>query len=425
MKIEVKDVSPVRKEMAIEAAADEVAREKEELLRHYGRKAKIPGFRQGKAPLSVIRARFGREVDEDLKERLVARMYTEAIRDKGFSPLGDPTLKEITLEEGQPFRFETSFEVVPEFTPKAYRDVEVRRPAVEVTDQDVKSALDDLQQAHTRFVTEEGKVAATGDVVVADVEGTPEGGETFTRERIVMEVGAPNSLPEFNENLEGATADAVLEFTVQYPEGYDAKELAGKPVEYRLKVHEIKRREVPELDDEFAKDLGEFGSLDELRERIREDLLERKKAESDSAIRQSVIDKVLLENPIPLPDVLVEGETRHRLEDMVRMMVQQGVDPRSEEVDWKALRERHEEPARKSVHARLVLDAVARDEGIEVGDDLIAERLRKEAERIGETEQKLRAQLEKHDGLEAFKIQVVREKSLDFLVSVANIQGEE
>ena len=196
MKIEVKDVSPVRKEMAIEAAADEVAREKEELLRHYGRQAKIPGFRKGKAPVSVIRARFGREVDEDLKERLVARLYTEAIRDKGFSPLGDPTLKEVTLEEGQPFRFETSFEINPEFTPKAYRDVEVRRPEVEVTDQDVKSALEDLQQAHTRFVTEEGKVAATGDVVVADVEGTPQGAETFTRERVVMEVGASNSLPD-------------------------------------------------------------------------------------------------------------------------------------------------------------------------------------------------------------------------------------
>jgi trigger factor len=425
MKIEVKDVSPVRKEMAVEAAADEVAREKDELLRRYARQAKIPGFRQGKAPLSVIKARFGREVDEDLRERLVARLYTEAIREKGFSPLGDPMLKEVSLEEGQPFRFETSFEVAPEFTPKSYREVEVRRPAVEVTDHDVKSALEDLQQAHTRFVTEEGRAAVTGDVVVSDVEGTPEGGETFRRERVVMEVGASNSLPEFNENLEGATAGSALEFTVRYPEGYDAKELAGKAVEYRLQVHEVKLREVPELDDEFAKDLGEFDNLTELEGRIREDLLERKKAESEAAVRQSVVDKVLLENPIPLPDVLVEAETRHRLEEMVRMMVQQGVDPRTAEVDWKALRERQEEPARKSVHARLVLDAVARTEGLQVDDEEIGERLSKEAERIGETVQKLRAGLEKHDGMEAFKIQVVREKSLDFLVSVANIQGEE
>jgi trigger factor len=373
----------------------------------------------------VIKARFGRDVDEDLKERLVARLYTEAIREKGLSPLGDPGLKEVTLEEGRPFRFETTFEVTPQFEPKGYREVEVRRPPAEVTDQDVRSAIEDLQQAHTRFVTEEGKTAATGDVIVADVEGAPAGGETFRKERVVMEVGASNNLPEFNDNLEGATAGTTLEFAVSYPEGYDAKELAGKSVDYKLHVHEVKRREVPELDDEFAKDLGEFETLADLEARVREDLLERKKAESDSAVRQSVIDKVLLENPIPLPDVLVDSETRHRLEDMVRLMVQQGVDPRSAEVDWKALRQRQEDPARKSVHARLVLDAVARAEGIEVGDDELSERLRKEAERIGETEPKLRARLEKHDGLEAFKIQVVREKSLDFLVSVANIQGEE
>ena len=425
MKIELKNVSPVRKEMIVEAAADEVAREKEGLLRRYAREAKIPGFRPGKAPLAVIRARFGREVDEDLKERLVARLYTEAIREKGLSPLGDPALKEVTLEEGRPFRFETTFEVTPEFTPKSYREVEVRRPAAEVTDQDVESSLGDLQQAHTRFVTDEGRAAGTGDVVVADVEGTPEGGEAFKRERVVLEVGATNSLPEFNENLEGATAGAKLEFAVQYPEEYDAKDIAGKTVDYKLEVHEIKRREVPELDDEFAKDLGEFESLDQLRARIREDLLERKKAESDAAVRQSLLDKVLLENPIPLPDVLVDSETRHRLEDMVRLMAQQGVDPRSADVDWKALRERQEEPARKSVHARLVLDAIARAESIEVADEEIDERIGKEAERIGETAQKLRARMEKHDGLEAFKIQVVREKSLDFLMSVANIQDEE
>lgn len=425
MKIEVKDVSPVRKNMAIEAGADLVEAEKHALLKRYARKAKIPGFRPGKAPLAVVRSRFGREVDEDLKERLATRLYSEAIKEKGLKPLGDPKLEEITLEDGQPFRLEASFDVAPEFTPKSYRDVEVRREAVEVTDADVQKALDELREAHTRFVSEEGRRASTGDVLVADVEGTPEGGETFRKERVMMEVGASTNLPEFNENLEDAAAGSTLEFKVSYPEGYEAEDLAGKPVEYRLSVHEVKRRLVPELDDEFAKDMGEFESLDALRERVRSDLDQRKRADRDRGLRNSVMDKVLLENPIPLPDALVADETRQRLEDVARMMVHQGVDPRTAEIDWNAMRERQVEPARKAVHGRLVLDAVAAIEGIEVSDDEVQTRLEGDAVKVGETATKLRARIEKQGGMEAIKIQLVREKSLDFLIAVANIQGEE
>jgi trigger factor len=425
MKIEVKDVSPVRKNMAIEAGADLVEAEKHALLKRYARKAKIPGFRPGKAPLAVVRSRFGREVDEDLKERLATRLYSEAIKEKGLKPLGDPKLEEITLEDGQPFRLEASFDVAPEFTPKSYRDVEVRREAVEVTDADVQKALDELREAHTRFVSEEGRRASTGDVLVADVEGTPEGGETFRKERVMMEVGASTNLPEFNENLEDAAAGSTLEFKVSYPEGYEAEDLAGKPVEYRLSVHEVKRRLVPELDDEFAKDMGDFESLDALRKRIRSDLDQRKRADRDRGLRNSVMDKVLLENPIPLPDALVADETRQRLEDVARMMVHQGVDPRTAEIDWSAMRDRQVEPARKAVHGRLVLDAVAAIEGIEVSDDEVETRLESDAAKVGETATKLRARIEKHGGMEARKIQLGREKSLDFLIAVANIQGEE
>jgi len=425
MKIEVKEVSAVKRNMAVEAGPDEVEREKDEILKRYARQVRIPGFRPGKAPLAVVRARFSREVDDDLKDRLVARLYTEAIKEKGLRPLGDPVLGDVSLKSGEPFRFETSFEVVPEFEPRGYRGVEVRRPAIQVGDADVQRTLEELREAHTRFVTEDGRKATTGDVIVADVEGTPDGGETFRRERAVIEVGAPGNPPAFNDGLEGATGGSELRFSVGYPEAYEAKHLAGKTVAYRLAVHEVKRREIPEMDDEFAKDLGAFDDLEALRRRIRSDLEERKRAEAERAVRQSVIDKVLLENPIPLPDGLVEQETVHRLEDIARVMVHQGVDPRTAEIDWNALRERQEASARKTVHARLVLDAVARVESVDVDSAEIDARLESEARKIGETLTKLRARLEKQHGLEALKAQLVREKSLDFLVAVANIQVEE
>jgi trigger factor len=425
MKIEVKEVSPVRRNMAVEAAEDEVAREKDEILKRYARQVRIPGFRPGRAPLAVVRARFSREVDDDLKERLVARLYAEAIKERGLQPLGDPVLGEVVFKSGEPFRFETSFEVAPEFTPRDYRGIEVRRPPTQVDDGDVERTLQELREAHTRFVTEDGRKAATGDVIVADVEGTPEGGESFRRERAVIDVGGPGNPPAFNAGLEGAASGSELQFSVSYPQGHETEELAARTVAYRLQVHEVKRRVLPELDDEFAKDLGEFADLEALKQRIRGDLTERKRAEGQRALRQSVLDKVLLGNPIPLPDGLVEQETLHRLEDIARAMVHQGVEPRTAEIDWSALRQKQEASARKAVHARLVLDAVARAESLDVEPGEVDARLASEARRMGETNTKLRARLEKQGGLEALKTQLVREKSLDFLVSVANIQGEE
>ena len=425
MKIEVTDVSPVKKNMAIEAGPDVVRAERQAVLKRYAKEARVPGFRRGKVPLSVIEKRFAHEVAEDIKERLIARLYTEAVKEKGLSPLGDPALEEIIFEEDEPFRFKTSFEVIPDFKVDKYRGVEVKKPAVAVGDAEVEQALEELQQAHTKLVSEEGRKAGTGDVIVVDMEAAPEDGEEFRREGVMVEIGGTNNLPEFNDALEGATAGATLEFPVDYPEEYEHKPFAGKTVSYKIQVHEVKRREVPELDDEFAKDLGEFETLDALKERIREDLLHRRRHEAEHKTRDALIDKVLLENPIPLPEILVELEVNRRMEETVRMMFSQGMDPRTMEIDWKKIRDGHYDAARKSVHARLVLDAVAEQEELEVKSEEVQERIHMEAKRIGESPEKFKRTLSKEGGLEAVTNQLLREKSLDFLLSVANIQGEE
>jgi trigger factor len=218
---------------------------------------------------------------------------------------------------------------------------------------------------------------------------------------------------------------ASLEFNVDYPADHRAPALAGQRVGYRVNVHEVKRKEVPALDDELAKDLGEFENVAALRARVRSDLEERKAAMSRSKVRQDILDKVLHANPVPLPDVLVEEEIQHRLEDMVREMMYHGVDPRKAELDWKALRDRSEEPARKIVHARLVLDAIAIAEGVKVDRAAVEERIGREAQRIGESPTELKLRLSKGGGLQALETQMVREKSLDLITSIANIQGAE
>lgn len=424
MKIELNELSPVKRTMSIEVEADVVAAETDRVVRRYAGKARIPGFRPGKAPLSVVRSRFRKEVQEDVKDSLLSRLYGEAAKEKGISPIGDPALDEVVFEEGKPFRFKTSFEIRPEIAPTGYEGVEVKQGTVAVTDDDVDTALGEIRDSRARLESKEGK-AVTGDYLLADVEGIPAGGEPFQQEKALVEIGSTQNLPDFNEQIEGAARDDVLDFSVNYPQEHPAEQLAGKEVSYKLTVHEVKTRELPDLDDEFAKDLGDFDTLDALKERVRTDLEARKKAEVEGEVRKSILDKILLENPATLPDVLVEEEVRHRMEDMVRNMMMQGMDPQKIDVDWKEIRERQDEPARQAVHARLVLDAIAGEKGLTVDDKEVDQKIQAEAARIGEQYSEVRKRLADSGGLGAIKVQLMREKALDWVVAAAEIHEEE
>ncbi len=426
MKVEVTSPSPVKRTMAIEVDAQEMERETREVLRGFAREARIPGFRPGKAPMSLVRARFGEKVVEEVRERVMTRCFHEAARENDVRPIGNPVIDDVGQQlEGEPFRFTVSFEILPEIEIKNYRGIEARRPAVAIADVDVDAALEELRQSRSQLITEEGRAASTGDVIVCDMRGAPEGGEPFERERIFLEVGSAQNPPGFNDKLEGATAGSELAFSIDYPEEFENPDLAGKSTGYEITVHEVKIRQVPELDDEFAKDLGDFEDLAALRERIREDLLARRRHEAEKELRDKILDKVLIENPVLLPEALVEDEIRHRLEEVVRRMMRQGIDPQKVELDWKKLRDQQEEPARKSVHARMVLDAIAKAESIEVERAEVNERIERDARAMGEPPEKLRQHLKKQGTMEALKTQLVREKSLDLLTAVANIQTEE
>jgi trigger factor len=414
MKIELTDLSPVKKGLFVEVGADVVAEESEAVLRRYARQVRLPGFRPGKAPAEMVRKRFAKEIADDVRERLISRLWRDATAEKGLRPLGDPVLEELSDEPGKPFSIKTSFEVLPSFTVKDYKGVDVRKASASVEEAEVDAALESIRQGHARYVADEARLAEPGDVLVADVTETAEGEEPKTRERMVLEVGAEDNPKELNERVAGAKAGAVLDATVVYPDDHPGEGLRGKTVRYDLEVHEVKRKEIPPLDDELAKDLGDFANVAALRERVRKDLEERKEAQVRAALRQSVLDKVLLANPVPLPEILVDEEIQHRLEDVVREMMFHGIDPRKAELDWKEMRDRQDEPARKIVHARLVLDAIAAAEGVTVERAEVDDRVRREA-----------ARLKKGGGLQALETQLVREKSLDLITSIANISGAE
>ena len=425
MKIELTDLSPVKKTLAVEVDVEEVSKETAAVLRRFTSQVRLPGFRQGKAPVDMVRKRFAKEIEDDVRERLISRLWREATTEKGLVPLGDPVLDDLKHEHGMPFQFKTTFEVLPKFEVKDYRGVEATTPPSDVEDGEVDEALESIRQSRARYVADEARLAESGDVIIADLDEQPEGEELKKREKMLVEVGAPGNPEPFNLKLLGARSGAVLAFEVDYPADHANAALAGKKVSYRLAVHEVKRKESPPLDDGLAKELGEFENLEALKSRVRSDLTSRKAAIAHAGVRQAILDKVLLANPVPLPDVLVEEEIQHRLEDMVREMMYHGVDPRKAELDWKQLRDRNEEPARKVVHARLVLDAIALAEGVTVNRKDLDLRIRREAERIGEGYDALRLRLGKSGGLQALETQMVREKSLDLITSIANIQGAE
>ena len=428
MRVDLTEQSPVKRSMAFEVDPEEVSRETRAVLHGYAAKARIPGFRPGKAPLAMIHARFKKEVAEDVRERVMSRAFRDATREHGLHPLGNPVVENVEEAEGQPMRFRLSFEVLPEIEIKDYKGVEVRRPAARVEEVEVDRALEDLRQARTRLVTTEGRAAEKGDALVLDLKGTPAQGEPFERERTFVEVGAEANPPAFNEKLIGARPGDDLDFTIERPAepaGSPSEPAPARTVRYQVHVHEVKAREVPSLDDEFARDMGDFADLAALRDRVRQDLEARRKREVDERVRQSVLEKVMLANPAVLPDVLVEDEIRHRLEALVRRMYAQGIDPEKVELDWKKLRDQQEDGARRSVHARLLLDSVARVESLEVSAEELQQRIRREAESVGESVAALRKRLEEHGGTEVFRGQMLREKSLDLLTTVANIRNEE
>jgi trigger factor len=424
MKVEVTDHNEVKKTLTVEVGPEVVEKETTEVVRYVGKQAQVPGFRKGKVPEKVVRSRFNDQIREDVQERLLGRLFREVATERGYQPIGDPKLDELKFEPGEPFRFVTTFEVLPKFEVDHYKGVSVEQMELVVDDKEIDKILDELSESRAKLTTID-EAGSTGDFLIADLHGEPEEGEPFDHERAFVEIGSTQHLPEFNQRVEGAKAGDELAFSVTFPEEYETEALRGKAIAYKLKVHEVKKKEIPVLDDEFAKDLGEFETIDALREQIRSDLMQRKLGEQEADVRQKIMDQVLQKNPIVLPEVLVNEEIRLRLEDVVRRMISQGMDPQKEDIDWEQFRKGAEEPARKTVHARMVLEAIAAVEKLVVPPKELDERIRQEAARIGEDAEVVKTRLKEGHRMEALTDQLRRERALDLLVSVANIQPQE
>ena len=424
MKTEFVDVSDTRKQLLVEIPSTVVDAEIERIARDYGKAARIPGFRPGKVPAKVVRTRFRDQILHDVAHDLIPRAVDSALRERGVEPVDTPDIKNVLVEEGQPLKFTADFETVPAFDPGDYGSLNLKKPSASVTDDAVAETLERLRQRAARYEPVEGRQVEAGDTVVVDLVREAPGEAADRHESVSIEIGASANPPGFDEHLIGLAVGDERRFPVDYPADHSVKELAGTVVNYAVTVKGIKTRVVPALDDELAKDLGEFDNLDALRARVREDLQRDAERSAERELRNDLLRQLAGRVTFEIPDALLEREVERRTEEFVRRLYEQGVDPRQANIDWQGFRDHQREPAREAVASAIVLDEVARREQVGVESAELDAEIDRYASATGRTSDDVRARLEKEGGISRLYMGLRREKAVDLVRSRATIVEE-
>lgn len=434
MKTEVVEASPTRKEIKIEIEASAVREAYDRISDRYAKMANVPGFRRGHAPRSVVRTRFKDEIRSEILRELVPQAITDAIEEHKLDVIGEPDVhldNNEALEKlgEQPVSLHVHVETLPLVELGDYKGLEAGRRVRPVSDEDVERVIEGLREASASLQPVEERGAEIGDTVTANFNGkfvnAPDE-EDINVEDVEVVLGGPGVQEEFTQNLLDTKPDDVKTFTVNYPEDFTSKGLAGKTVEYTATVTGVGRKELPELDDEWAKSLSEdYESLAVLREKIREDLEKRSRFESDQRLRAAVMQKLVDAHPFEVPETLVEHQANRRLESIVRDMMQQGMDPRSQEVNWEGVRDSMKEQAAFDVRGSMLLERIADEENLTVSDEEIEAEIKQIAEASRATPEQVRATLTKQGGATSIADRLRNKKALDFVVDNARVSDEE
>jgi trigger factor len=423
MKTEFVDVSETRKNLVVEIDSSTVDAEIDRVARDYTKAARIPGFRPGKVPARVVKQRFRSQILHDVVHGLVPRAVDDALRERGLEPLDTPDIRDVVVEEGQPLKFTATFDTVPSFDLQPYASLQLRRPEATLQEGAVDETLQALRERAARFEVIEARPVERGDTVVVDLVREAGAETPDTHQDVTIEIGAAANPPGFDDEVIGTSVGETKRFEVRYPDDYEMKELAGTAVNYTVTIKGLKRRVVPELDDEFARDLGEFDTLAALRARVEQDLTREAEQKAERDARGDLLKQLAGWVTFTVPESLIERELDRRIEDFARRLMEQGVDPRKADIDWAAFRQAQQEPARDAVASALVLDEVAQREGLSVSESEIEAELSRFGERTGRTTAAVRAQLEKDGGISRLATGLRREKAVDFLRSRATIVG--
>jgi trigger factor len=415
-----------RRELDLEIPANEVQKAIDRVAREFARVARVPGFRPGKAPIPLIRRRFADDIKGEVLQSLLPEQIDKAVKDQKLIPITQPQVDHVDYAEDRPIKFRASFEVLPEFELGAYKGVQVEVEKAEVTDADVDKTIETMRERGATFVALEDRALESGDYAQLKLVGTPiGGGEPLMADNVLCHIGAEETLEAFTQNLVGAKPGEQRRFEVEYPADYPDRKLAGKRYTYSADVVAVKQKKLPDLNDEFAKDVSDVKTLDELRAKVRQELGKEIDQRHSAAVGDAVLAKIVAAHDFPVPEALVESQMDVRLERAVRALAAQGVDPRAVNVDWVAMRRRQHPRAIEDVKAELLLDRIATAENIEATDEDTEREIARIAERSGESVPAVRASLTKQGALDRMKSKLRSEKTLEWLQKNAEIKTRE
>jgi trigger factor len=411
--------------LTIEIPADAVQKETANLTAQYAKRARIPGFRPGRAPKDVVRQRYRQEIRSEVVQTLVPKFFREAVEGQKLSVVGDLRFEELNYEhDDQPITVKVAFEVVPEFELKEFKGLEVEQESSEVSDEDVEKVLSRMQENAATFEVVADRAAEDSDYLEVSYEGrdvhNPDADPIEVRQGMVH-LGGGSTLPAFSEHLLGATGGQTREFDVTYPEDYPRPSTRGKTIHYKVEVLSIKRKVLPPLDDELAKATSECATLEELRAKIRREMGGRRKDEAETGVRRKLVEKLVEAHDFPAPQKMVDEQIEGKLRGAITQMVHQGIDPRETELDWKKIRKELRPDAEKAVKGSLILEKIADAEGIEVNDDEVDETIKEMAAEMKEPPATLKTRLTREGRMARISFTRRNQKALDFVYQNAKI----
>jgi trigger factor len=424
MKASAEEISPIKKKISVEIPEDRVTQEVNSIYKELGRTAKIKGFRPGKVPRNILERYFKDYVKTEVVRKLIEESYPEALAETHLQPVSPPAVDPGEFLEGKPFQYSAVIDVNPEFKLEGYAGLKIEGKREEVKDEEVEERLKALQNLHANLNTISGaRPIRAGDFVIVDYEASA-GGKSLEGGKAVdftVEVGSGQFIPAFEEKLIGLQSEEERGIEVTFPEDYGYAKWAGKTLSFHVKIKEIKEKTLPPLDDEFAKDLGEYSSLGELKTKLKGEIEKEKELALDRQLRDQVVDRLLEANPFEVPESLVEEQAKALVSDTKLKLAAQGVVLKSLGVSEEKLQEDYKATAQKQVRTFLILEKIAGQEGIAATDEEAEDRLKEMSERMHQKFDVVKRYYEKNGLLPEVKAGIIRDKALNFLLEKANV----
>ena len=405
--------------LEITVPAAEVDKETERAATAMQGKVRLPGFRPGKAPLAMVKSRFAQDVRQEVLEKLVPRFLNAAVEHDHLQVVSQPNISEVHLHAGEPLRFKAEFEVAPVFELDEYQGLTVTYAEPVVADEDVQKRIEEVRERKAEYVNEEPRALADGDYAVVTLESLSGVDEKIQQDELMLKLGAETTMAAFTENLLGASPEESREFEVTYPADYDREKLAGRTVRFKATVKAVRRKELPELNDDFAKDLGDYQSFDEFKEAIRKSILHEREHQARDETKHQIIEKLVDSHTFAIPEVFIDRQIEANLNTQLQQLAAQGIDPRSLKLDWQKIRDSQKARAERDVRASLILDKIADREAIGATQEEVDREVQRHARQSREAVAVVRAKLQKDGSLSRIAGQIRTEKTLTFLFDKA------